>query len=191
MVSEQAHPAPARSSTALVLLLIITRLSLSSLVTHRLSYSRMNLLADWISTEKGITFIDVAKPTAMRPDGAMARFWPSAGARKEDCVHYCLPGVVDTISTLVYNWIIGVMPIKPPGGGPATNTTTTIGGYVKANGRVANVSNKFFSISMERWLGERGASVHLEKCGKACLPGLSVPVTRLSRQWWWAFNCSG
>ena len=47
--------------------------------------------------------MDVAVPSALRPDGAMARFWSVGGyktacngngncALKDDCVHYCLPG---------------------------------------------------------------------------------------------------
>ena len=72
-----------------------------------LSYARMNGLASWLGRSHGVRFLDLAAPSAMRPDGAMARFWPSAGARKEDCVHYCMPGVVDTIATMVYNWMVG------------------------------------------------------------------------------------
>lgn len=67
--------------------------------------SRMNALAEYLASEHGVRFVDVAAPSAQRPDGAMARFWPNAGARKEDCVHYCLPGVIDAWSTLLYNWM--------------------------------------------------------------------------------------
>jgi len=111
-----------------------------------LSYARMNLLASWVAREHGVHFLDVAAASAQRPDGAMARFWRDAGKVKEDCVHYCLPGAVDGISTLVYNWLRShanphVRPgqsknsttssgdnSRPYSGGSSSGTTTVIGG---------------------------------------------------------------
>ena len=51
----------------------------------------------------------------------------------------------------------------------------------------------FFSLSLERWLSERGAGLSLERCSSSGPPevrcGTHVGL-RLSRQWWWPFNCS-
>lgn len=33
--------------------------------------------ADWVVRQHGATFLDIAAMSAQRPDGAMARFWPS------------------------------------------------------------------------------------------------------------------
>ena len=40
--------------------------------------------------------------------------------------------------------------------------------------------------SLIRWLSERGAATWMEKCSSA-----ACWTPRLTKQWWWAFNCSG
>ena len=40
--------------------------------------------------------------------------------------------------------------------------------------------------SLLRWLSERGAATWMEKCSSA-----TCWTPRLTKQWWWAFNCSG
>ena len=42
-------------------------------------------VARWLAADTGARFLDVAKLSAQRPDAAMARFMPKAGALDEDC----------------------------------------------------------------------------------------------------------
>jgi hypothetical protein len=46
---------------------------------------RFNQIAAWLAADTGARFLDVAKLSAQRPDAAMARFMPKAGALDEDC----------------------------------------------------------------------------------------------------------
>jgi hypothetical protein len=288
-------------------------------------------LAKWLSAAHGLHFLDLAAPSAMRPDGAMARFWRGNGPEKvkEDCVHYCMPGVVDEFSTLILNWLasarrgllmsstsssanvrivsggggwrqrgrgdgnrtrgggnrtrasgnrtragglgrgtssgardqdtdlVAVAPPRTTTSSPVNGTETAAGpreseqlegsdqtatdaaaitsavldvvgrrlkGGAKTAGRGGPspggklratspagaahagstaldqndggraelggpMRSRFFSVPLNRWLAERGASAAFERCGGASAPCL--PTVRLSRQIWWPFNCSG
>ena len=182
-----------------------------------LSYSRMNLAASYVAEGAGVHFLDLAKPSAQRPDGAMARYWSDAGKVKEDCVHYCMPGPVDAWSTLVYNWIvhgkgglasssarlsadsasasiISASPLVALGGRAAARQVRLNGTgrlprrhyLLGLNQSSSRARSRFFKLNLTRWLSERGASTWMEKCSSA-----TCWTPRLSRQWWWPFNCSG
>jgi hypothetical protein len=190
-----------------------------------LSYARTNQLGAFVARGLGVRFLDVAEASAMRPDGAMARFWRENWARtgkiKEDCVHYCLPGPVDAWSTLVYDWLLSTGAVV----GDDVNRDHDATSGANASARSPNVAIEseragakgggrgaprrpparaargvprsshegFFSLSLERWLSERGAGLSLERCSSSGPPevrcGTHVGL-RLSRQWWWPFNCS-
>lgn len=68
--------------------------------------ARINVIARAVALENGASFIDVTQLSASRADDALGRFPQNATSRKppvEDCVHYCMPGVVDVVAQLVYN----------------------------------------------------------------------------------------
>lgn len=98
-------------------------------------------LIRYVARGAGIHYLDIAAPSAMRPDAAMARFWGDAGKVKEDCLHYCMPGPVDTWSTLIYNWlassvVASAVPIVASGTTPLVRVGSVPGtqhGTQKAN----------------------------------------------------------
>ena len=150
-------------------------------------YPRYNELARWMATAQGASFLDVAAPSAMRPDGAMGRFWPAGDRRQLDCVHYCLPGVVDTWSTLLYNLL----------GSPrlqralrATASASAADSDAGAHRRAARTSRRrFLDANATLWHTERGYAERFEACkgggargGGACEPSLQL-------QPWWPFYC--
>ena len=57
----------------------------------------------------------------------------------------------------------------------------------RARARAFLKSSRFFEVDLERWVGGRGAAAQLERCTDAAR--CTGARTRLSRQWWWAFNC--
>ncbi|KAL1529190.1 hypothetical protein AB1Y20_000149 [Prymnesium parvum] len=129
-------------------------------------YASVNEQANWLAEALGVTFIDVALPSAMRPDGAMARFWPPSSyksacnehgncALKDDCVHYCLPGPVDAWSTMIYNKLRALSDTPL-----AKRQTASDGGHQR--GTIPSGPGRYFAQSLERWLGARGAALQLE-----------------------------
>ena len=120
-----------------------------------LDYARMNGLAKWLASSHRIHFLDLAAPSAMRPDGAMARFWRGHGPEKikEDCVHYCMPGVVDAWSTLVYNWLLGTH--------QGTHHPSSAGHDTDGTGKTA-VEDAARSAMMSRTAGGGGLSAKLQ-----------------------------
>ena len=66
-----------------------------------MQYPRFNQVARSMATSLGASFIDVAAPSALRPDGAMGGYWPAGDSRQRDCVHYCLPGPIDEWTRLL------------------------------------------------------------------------------------------
>ena len=50
----------------------------------------------------------------------------------------------------------------------------------------ARFPSRFFTPSLDAWLGTRGAAAHLEQCeggrGSRC-------VSALHKLWWWPFYC--
>lgn len=86
---------------------------------------RMSKLTEYLALSIGSSYIDIGPISALRPDGAMARFTKKArshaliheravttrslrsqaGTIDEDCLHSCLPGPVDTWSRLLLSLI--------------------------------------------------------------------------------------
>ena len=61
---------------------------------------RLNELARWVASDLSIPYVDVAALSYLRADGAMGY---NPWTRKEDCVHYCMPGVPDDFARLLFN----------------------------------------------------------------------------------------
>ena len=100
------------------------------------------------------------------PDAAMARFQPNAGAMDEDCLHFCLPGPVDTWSQLLFNlW-----------SRPALQQRIANGGAEPGSGR-------WFAVNATKWVGERASAHHMEGCRRS---GTCIDAV-VSREWWWPF----
>lgn len=67
-----------------------TRENISANELRWMQYAHYNRAARSLASAHGVSFIDVAEPSARRPDGAMARFWPSTPMyikHRVDCVH--------------------------------------------------------------------------------------------------------
>ena len=125
-----------------------------------------NQVAHWLARSAGARFVDVAAPSAQRPDAAMARFQPNAGAMDEDCLHFCLPGPVDTWSQLLFNlWSL-----------PALQQRIANGGAEPGSGR-------WFAVNATKWVGERASAHHMEGCRRS---GTCIDAV-VSREWWWPF----
>ena len=165
-------------------------------------YPRYNLVASWAAAATGVSFLDVAAPSARRPDAVMGPFWPAGSSRQRDCVHSCMPGPVDAWSMLLANLLESPRLVRAlselPPNAPAQQ---------RAHGHAAR---RFFA-NYTRWLGVRGYSERLEKdeceppvASKA--PGMAskaAPMGRrerssgprceaqpqLHRHSWWAFDC--
>ena len=90
----------------------------------------MTYLIRYVARGAGIHYLDIAAPSAMRPDAAMASFWADAGKVKEDCLHYCMPGPVDTWSTLIYNWLASsAVPSVASGAAPLVRVGSVAGAH--------------------------------------------------------------
>jgi hypothetical protein len=122
-------------------------------------------------------------------------------------VHYCMPGPVDAWSTLVFNWLAA--PGRTAGAGvllgggrpshhrrdqwtaradhinknAGADDARGGGGGSGSGGRSGGAArSRFFSVPLSEWLSQRAASAKLE--GGWHAPG------KLSRNWWWPFNCT-
>lgn len=104
-------------------------------------HARLNAMARAVALETGATFIDLTELSSSRADDAMGRF-PVAG-RFEDCVHYCMPGVVDTFSRLVHN----ALAARTPAARLSSDEWSKVGRH---------------TVEETAWLGQRGAGLHLE-----------------------------
>ena len=141
-------------------------------------------MARWIAKEMGVGFVNVAELTARRADDAMGR---NKWSHKEDCVHYCMPGVPDTIAKLVYN---------------ALTTDEQAGRRV---GRVFDAATQVESVDAKElssweslpgmpaigdWLSLRGVT-HRAIEGK--FHPDHAAIERIEHQEWWPFGsgCSG
>ena len=138
---------------------------------------RINQLARWVGEDYGATFVDTATMSFMRADDSLARGRndrPStrSGYSKADCMHYCLPGVVDTFSQLLYN---------------------ALGSHVLPHSYLgAPAKGRFFQT--QGWLTERGAARGLEQCDKPCSLAFK-DLSKLEETAWWPYhggynNCS-
>lgn len=166
-----------------------------------MEYPRYNQLARWLAAAFGASFLDVAAPSALRPDGAMARFWPRIQPqRRRDCVHYCLPGVVDAWSTLFYNLLASprlqraLRATVAPGEGVLGTA-----GSSRAPARSAAASTdrddpprelhtrRFLDANTSHWHNEMGFAERFEVCRGRLGPMRCSE--RLQTQPWWAFHC--
>ena len=133
---------------------------------------RFDQVARWLAADAGARFLDVAKLSAQRPDAAMARYMPNAGALDEDCLHFCMPGPVDTWVRLLHNlW-----------SRPSMRAALDASG---GRGR----PGPFFALNTTRWLGERSAGHSVEGgCNRrAAEPRKRCIDSIVSRHWWWPF----
>ena len=140
-----------------------------------MQYPRYNEIARGFAVAFGASFLDVAAPSALRPDGAMGGYWPKGDAKQRDCVHYCLPGVVDTWSTLLYNLLV----------------TSRLRAAMVMDERHAKRPRSFFAANASDWLHIKGYAERLEACtGSAgARAAKGACETRLQQQPWWAFRC--
>ena len=148
-----------------------------------MQYPRYNTIARTLAMGLGASFIDVAAPSALRPDGAMGGYWPKGDNKQRDCVHYCLPGVVDTWVTLLYNLIA-----SPRMQAALQSTTSSSSSSKKA------LSRNFLTPNASEWLKVKGYSEKLEACthGEKFRGGEKAKrscETLLQLQPWWAFKC--
>ena len=157
-----------------------------------MQYPRYNAIARSLAATVGATFLDVAAPSALRPDGAMGGHWPAhdSRGRQRDCVHYCLPGVVDTWVALLYN-LLGsrrlraAMPAAAAANGEAAAAP-------RSTTRAAR-STRFLSANATEWLRLKGYSERFESCTGGLHSGgrlgKGACESRLQLQPWWAFRC--
>lgn len=79
-------------------------------------------------------------------------------------------------------------PLYGPGSTPSITTASSSPSKSGANRRPRG--SRFFSLSIERWLGERGAAAQFERCAPGANSArCSPPPKKLTHEWWWAFNC--
>ena len=99
-------------------------------------------------------------------------------------MHYCLPGVVDTWSTLLYNLLTSQRLRKAL---EPVEVATRLGG-----GRASPKSNargsRFFSTNSSEWLLMKGYAERFEKCTVGGHGGGRCEM-RMQQQPWWAFHC--
>jgi len=166
-------------------------------------YARQNQHASWLARQYGASFLDVALPSAMRPDGAMGRFWPAHVRQRLDCVHYCLPGVVDTWSTLFVNLLASsrlqrALRASPPPPPVDANGALSVAPRRAPRRRMASMrGRRFFDANETLWHTERGFAERFEGCRKGGLPaqvarkegGPVLCEAQLQLQPWWPFVC--
>jgi uncharacterized membrane protein YgcG len=177
-------------------------------------YARYNEIARSLAATYDASFIDVAAPSALRADGAMGGYWPAGDARQRDCVHYCLPGVVDMWPTLLYNLLTSTRLRKAldehrrgpaagatgvtgqqqqrassasgGGGGGASSGGGSSGGGSTSDAAVARGRPRFLNTNVSEWLHQKGFAERFEACGRT---RRGMCEYNLQRQPWWAFRC--
>ena len=148
-------------------------------------YPLFNQVARSLAVATGASFLDVTGPSALRPDGAMGGYWLKGNPRLNpkgnsqlDCVHYCLPGVVDTWNVLLYNLLsaprLQRALAQTPAGGRAAGQ--------RGSGR------RFFAANASEWLREKGYAERFEKCTFGG-HGAQRCEARMQQLPWWAFTC--
>ena len=90
----------------------------------------------------GATDVNVAELSMRRADGAMGR---NKMTQKEDCVHYCMPGVPDSLARLVFNALINEPPLD---GSSRPSSSTAAPEWESLPGMP----------SLTEWLSQRGVS---------------------------------
>jgi hypothetical protein len=181
---------------------------------------RLNAIAKKVAAELGVRFLGLEALTAMRADGAVgSRRQPKANATHaevrmadgvkrwlafeeatriaaarpmDDCVHYCMPGVVDTVAQLVYNALVamGDRPNDRPGAAAQQGAAPVARSSPAAQEDMAHFWSKSINQS---WLTAAGVPARLEACprnvigGKAAVCGgwLERHVPKLADLAWW------
>ena len=117
----------------------------------------------------------------------MGGYWPAGDSRQRDCVHYCLPGVVDTWSSLLYNLLSSRRlraAIDAAVDEPAANKQQTAS---------RRRTSRFFAANVSEWLGKKGYAEALEQCTSGASgtarASKGTCETRLQQRQWWAFRC--
>ena len=129
---------------------------------------KQNSIAQWMAMELGMSFLDISALSLQRPDGQMAHFSP-----KNDCLHSCLPGPVDTWIQLAFNAIEG--------------QTSAFGSNQP---HPAPRTQRWFALGNEsRWLRKRGISSAFETCSKATIADCWISSQHISlhKQAAWLF----
>ena len=172
-----------------------------------LMYARQDSHARTLARGVGASYLSVARPSAMRPDGAMGRYWPATSQRRLDCVHYCLPGVVDTWATLLVN-LLGSSRLQHALG-VAEASAANVSAAEPPSVPTADAPlcpRRFLEANLSAWLRERGFAERLEGCARrdrpraapragpraatirsVCEAPLCEPLLRT--QHWWPFHC--
>ena len=150
-----------------------------------MQYARFNEVARRLAESCGTSFLDGAAPAARRPAGAVGRVLPPGShgngkSKQLDCVHYCLPGVVDTWPTLLYN-LLTSRHLKAALG--AVDADGKDGGARGSHPRM-----RFLSANASEWLRVKGYAERFE----GCMPSrgrLGACEHRMQSLPWWPFRC--
>lgn len=126
---------------------------------------KQNTIAQWLAMTHGASFLDISPLSLMRPDGQMARFSP-----KNDCLHSCLPGPVDTWIQLAFN-LWQAMRDRLRGARPPTHGA------------------RIFVPNSQNWTRRRGIAYTLEFCNasEASCWALQKRRKGIHREYDWLF----
>ncbi|KAL1526349.1 hypothetical protein AB1Y20_015063 [Prymnesium parvum] len=104
------------------------------------SVLKQNTIAQWLAATHGAAYLDISPLSLMRPDGQMARFSP-----KNDCLHSCMPGPVDTWIQLTLNLWEGL-----------TDRWAAVA--------APSHGGRLFALDFAVWTKQRGTAYALELC---------------------------
>uniref|UniRef100_A0A7S4FA89 Trichome birefringence-like C-terminal domain-containing protein n=1 Tax=Chrysotila carterae TaxID=13221 RepID=A0A7S4FA89_CHRCT len=161
--------------------------------------ARVNQLSTWLAASHGVSYLDVAARSIQRADTAM-KSWPVIDrwrrrATVDDCMHYCLPGAVDTFSQMLFQTLERrrretPTPWRGQDSGPAVDQSMEQRGRRQgARARAVLCASQSASRDCTRgrffrmgavWLKVRGAGCALEQRHPVQLRG-----ERTTDLWWW------
>lgn len=99
---------------------------------------------------------------------------------------YCLPGVVDTWSALLYNLLASSRVQSAMGASPTTQR-----GGMGQRATVTPPRRRFWTANATEWLRGKGYAERFESCSYSPSRGLLGSCeSRLQQQPWWAFRCA-
>ena len=144
---------------------------------------RLNQLAKWLARDAGASFLDIASLSLTRGDDALVRGRNEppdkyVGYAQADCMHYCLPGVVDTFSMLLYNLL--------QRRSSRSSSNGNGGGGLAPQPPPLPPKGRYFAPNVD-WLHERGASRRLESCNRTCHKAFTS-IAPYSSYWWWPWR---
>ncbi len=147
----------------------------------------LNEAAAVLTRSHGARYLDVTTMTMTRPDGAIGPI----GTIGEDCLHFCIPGPLDSVAELIYNALeaeldLAIGPTEVLAGRPGSEAAAPA-----SNSKAA--SSAFFKLPLATWLTARGAGRHIETlCDEGAPPhskreaACDKPIAA-SKVWWWPF----